>query len=114
MAGFRDDGGLGVAGEDQGKDTMLNRHGDLTAAYKASYGRHSGVSDSVGNDSGYGCGLGGGLDNGFSTGDYNSSDEGSDTSGYGKGIAGVDNIVRRAGGADDQRDTGQSGGKTLL
>jgi hypothetical protein len=92
---------------------MLGRHGDLTAAYKASYGRHSGVSDAAGNDTSYGCGLGGGLDNGFSTSGYNGSDDGSDTSGYGKGIAGTDNIVRRMGGADDQQDTGQSGGRSI-
>jgi hypothetical protein len=36
---------------------------------------------------GYGANLGGGLDNGFSTSGYNGSDEGSNASGYGKGIA---------------------------
>jgi hypothetical protein len=113
MAGFKDDGGLGVGGQDQGPDSMLGRHGDLTSAYKSSYVRHSGVSDSAGNDTAYGTGVGGGLDNGFSTGDYNSSDMPSDSSGYGKGIGAPLPMVRRTGGADDQTDTGQSGGRSI-
>jgi hypothetical protein len=114
MGGFKDDGALGVGGQDQGPDSMLGRHGDLTSAYKSSYARHSGVSDSAGNDTAYGTGLGGGLDNGFSTSDYNSSDapSGNET-GYGKGIGGSLPMVRRAGGADDQTDTGQSGGRSI-
>jgi hypothetical protein len=112
MAGFQDDGALGVGGQAPDSD-MLGRHGDLTSAYKSSYNRHSGVSDSAGNDTAYGTGVGGGLDNGFSTSDYNSSDTPSDMSGYGKGIGGSLPMVRRAGGADDQTDTGQSGGRSI-
>ena len=83
-----------MSGDDQGSD-MLGRHGDLTAAYKASYARHSGgVIDNT-QQAAAGIGIGSSdSDTSFSThggdggvGDLD-GDPGSNSSGYGKGIAG--------------------------
>lgn len=106
-----DPGALGVAGQAPPSD-MLKRHGDLTAAYQASHAKHSAVVDSS-QQAAAGVGLNGGDGSSLSTSSYNSSDAPSDTSGYGKGIAGEYPMVRRSGGADDQTDTGQSGGRSI-
>ena len=97
---------------DDNKSDMLGRHGDLTAAFKSSYAKHSTAFDNT-QQHAAGVGLGTDVDSGFSTSDsgvgYEStSDEGSDTSGYGKGIAGELPIVTRSGG-----DSGDGGGKAI-
>lgn len=100
---------LGTASDDQ-NSTMVGAHGDLTAAYKASYARHS-TSDGTS----YGVGVGSpDSDNAFSThggdggpGDLD-GDTGSDTSGYGKGIAGEYPMVTRGEGSDNGSGFGKA------
>jgi hypothetical protein len=100
-----------MSGDDQGSATGV-RHGDLTSAYKSSYAKYCGAVEST-QQSAAGVGLGTDTDKGFSTSDYNDSDTGSDTSGYGKGIAGEMPMVARSAGGDFQSDTGQSGGRPV-
>ncbi len=107
-----DPGALGVAG-DAPKSDMEGRHGNLVAAYQAAHAKHSAVVDST-QQGAAGVDIGTkGDGTSLSTSDYNGSDTGSDTSGYGKGVGNTDPLVARTGGADDQRDTGQSGGRAI-
>jgi hypothetical protein len=105
-----DPGDLGVAGQAPLSD-MLKRHGDLTAAYQSTHAKHSNVIDSS-QQGAAGVGLNAGDGSSLSTSAYNGSDTPGDTPG-GKGIAGQLPLVRRGGGADDQTDTGQSGGRSI-
>lgn len=106
-----DPGDLGVAGQAPPSD-MLKRHGDLTAAYQASHAKHSAVVDGS-QQAAAGVDIGTSGDGStLSTSPYNGSDTPGATPG-GKGIAGDLPMVRRAGGADDQTDTGQSGGRSI-
>lgn len=79
-----------MSGDDQGSD-MMGRHGDLTAAYKASYARHSGGAMDGTQQSAAGIGIGSSdSDDSLSTSGTGGldGDPGSNDSGYGKGIAG--------------------------
>jgi hypothetical protein len=96
-----------MSGDDQGSD-MMGRHGDLTSAYKASYARHSGGAIDGTQQSAAGIGVGSSdSDDSLTTsqgdggpGDLD-GDPGSNSSGYGKGIAGEFPMVQQGSAPSD-------------
>ena len=105
---------------DDNKSDMLGRHGDLTAAYKSSYAKHSAAAN--GDHTGYGVGLGepdaGLSESAFSTSDSgvgheSTSDEGSDTSGYGKGVGPAIPLVQSSVGDSAEDSNLTAGGKPV-
>jgi hypothetical protein len=90
-------------------------HGDLTTAYQQSYAKYSGVVNGT-QQAAAGVGLGHDVDTDFSTsteaGPYDecSSDTGSNSSGYGKGIAGEFPMVQRSAGGDATSNSNETAG----